>query len=162
MCWLKGVTQGKPNRSVPLDVIDNIRKQLEDSARHLIDMSTEDRIKRYARVTRVHVMSLLRNHKCGTYSRWYRESHYIHHVITDQPPPDISALETPLMVLFGVGIIMENTHTLRTQCVGVFFIVTAVASDKKKLKKKHKKKSTNKVQCPVREIVCSLWRWNCS
>lgn len=92
--------QGRPSRPVPDAVIDDIRQQIE-GARHLIQMDESEPLKRYARVTRVHVLCILRSNGSNRYSRWYRESHHIHQRITHQPPPDISDIEpTMLFVLF--------------------------------------------------------------
>ena len=78
---------------------------LLDTARHLVDLNADpaDCRTRFARVTRVHILSLLRTTGNGRFSKWYRESHYIHHVLTKQPPPDIGHLETTLMIMFGRG-----------------------------------------------------------
>jgi hypothetical protein len=74
------IYQGKPTRPVPEEVVVDIEEHLLDTARHLIDLTVPeaDRIRRFARVTRVHILSLLRTTGNGKYSRWYRESHYIH------------------------------------------------------------------------------------
>lgn len=97
--------QGKPTRMVPSGVVSDVEKQLYQTAKHLVneDVPEDNRLERYARVTRVHILSLLRGSGGGKYSKWYRESHYIHYLITNQPPPDISHLETTLMIMFGMG-----------------------------------------------------------
>lgn len=113
--------QGKPGRAVPPEVIQDIQDQLHETAKHLIDMTADpsDRLQRYRAVTRVHILTLMRSIGNGRYSRWYRESHYIHrtgfvvgglvheeprsHVITAQPPPNIGQIETTLIVMFGMG-----------------------------------------------------------
>lgn len=73
--------QGKPSRPVPQEIIQEIQDQLHETARHLVDFNTDpsDRLQRYKAVTRVHILSLMRGIGNGRYSRWYRESHYIHH-----------------------------------------------------------------------------------
>lgn len=92
--------QGRATRPVPANVLDEIRDQMEASARHLINGEASEPIQRYARVTRVHMLSLLRT--MGS-SRWYRESHYIHATLTSQAPPDISDLESTMLFMFDPG-----------------------------------------------------------
>ena len=61
---------------MPQTVLDDIRQQLE-SARHLIDDSATDPLQRFAKVTRVHVLCILRNAGSNSrYSRWYRDAHH--------------------------------------------------------------------------------------
>jgi len=126
------IYQGKPTRMVPSSVVLDVEKQLYQTARHLVneEVSEDNRLERYARVTRVHILSLLRGSGGGKYSKWYRESHYIHHVITNQPPPDISHLETTLMIMFGMGSFFAN-------CICDFFLRS------EKERKRDKQERTN-------------------
>lgn len=73
--------QGKPSRPVPPEVIQDIQDQLHETVRHLIDLTVDpsDRLRRYRAVTRVHILTLMRSIGNNRYSRWYRESHYIHY-----------------------------------------------------------------------------------
>jgi hypothetical protein len=48
-------------------------------------------------------MCILRNTGGGKYSKWYRESHYFHYVITKQPPPDLNDSENILVLMFDMG-----------------------------------------------------------
>lgn len=116
--------QGRPTRPVPPTVISEIRDQIEASARHLISTDATDPLERYARVTRVHVLSLLRT--MGN-NRWYRESHYIHATITGQPPPDISELQSTMMFMFGV----RNFHCSVFFCF-IFLHISQYIKQKKK------------------------------
>ena len=108
--------QGLPSRPVPPDVVDEVRCQLEASAQHLIDQGAgaEDPARRYVRVTRVHMLGLLRMAAGGRYSRWSRDSHHLHAVITAQPPPDLADCESLLMVMFAMGTVSPR---------GAFFFV---------------------------------------
>ena len=82
--------QGRATRNVPLTVIDSVRKHIETTASHLVDSihGLDEPLMRYARITRVHVMCILRSTPGGIFSRWYRDSHFFHHVITKQQPPN--------------------------------------------------------------------------
>ena len=64
---------GRATRTVPEEVIEDIRQQIE-SARHLVAAHETDTLRRYAAVTRVHVLCILRSNGSTRYSRWYRES----------------------------------------------------------------------------------------
>ena len=97
--------QGRATRPVPSAVVDSVRGHIECSAFHLIDADHVDPLLRYARVTRVHVMCILRNTGGGKYSKWYRESHHLHYLITKQPPPDLSDSENILVLMFGMGML---------------------------------------------------------
>lgn len=86
-------------RNVPACVLDNVLAHL-DTLNHLLvtDGSTVDR---YARITRIHVYNILRAQTTGTkYARYVRDANYIHHQLTHQMRPDISDLETPLLIMF--------------------------------------------------------------
>jgi hypothetical protein len=93
--------QGKCTRPVPDAVVEDVRQQIEASAHHLIDhkAQADDPVRRYAAVTRVHMLCILRGTGGGRYSRWYRDSHYLHHVITRQTPPDLSDCENILVLI---------------------------------------------------------------
>lgn len=108
--------QGRPTRPVPDAVVEEVRQQIESSAQYLVDATVplEDPRRRYAGITRVHILSLLRGSGNGRYSRWYRDSHYLHHVITQQTPPDLSDCENILMLMFGMGM-------LSVRCGSIFF-----------------------------------------
>ena len=101
--------QGRSTRTVPASVTESVRRHLETTAAHLIDFDTVCPVQRYSRVTRVHVMCVLRSTGGGKYSKWYRESHYFHHVITKQEPPDLSDCENILVLMFDMGIIPFGT-----------------------------------------------------
>ena len=90
---------------MPDTVVHDVRRQIEASAQHLIDVSAgpEEPEPRYAAVTRVHVLCILRGTAGGRYSRWYRDSHYLHHVITRQVPPDLGDCENILVLMFWMG-----------------------------------------------------------
>lgn len=96
--------QGKATHAVPESVIEDIRQLIEASARHLLNLHAEEDqpLLRYKDITRVHVMGLLRANP--QYSKYYRDSHYVHCAITKQPPPNITEIESVLVLLFGVGI----------------------------------------------------------
>ena len=95
--------QGRPTRTVPQSIVESVCQHIEASAAHLIEDAQTDPSLRYARITRVHVMCILRSSGSGKYSKWYRESHYFHHVITHQSPPDLSDVENILVLMFGMG-----------------------------------------------------------
>jgi hypothetical protein len=95
--------QGRTTRPVPSAVVDSVRNHIESSAYHLINSAHTSPLERYARVTRVHVMCILRNTGGGKYSKWYLESHYLHYVITKQPPPDLNDSENILVLMFDMG-----------------------------------------------------------
>lgn len=93
---------GRPLQPIPPSVIADIREQLESSARHLLNVNATEPLERYANVTRVHIISLMRGPGCGSrFSKWHRDSHAIHAAITHQPPPDITPHESLLSVMFG-------------------------------------------------------------
>jgi hypothetical protein len=98
--------QGRATRSVPTTIVESVRKHIETIAFHLVDTSYSeaDPVGRYARVTRVHVMCILRGTDNSKYSKWYRESHYLHFMITRQQPPDLGDSENILVLMFGMGI----------------------------------------------------------
>ena len=121
--------QGRAIRPVPETVVDEIRGHIE-GAQHLIHQDETEAIKRYAQVTRVHVLCILRSNGSNRYNRWYRESrsriwmlfveqnnwiihpsighpHHIHSRVTAQPPPDISDLE-PTMLFILVRSVHKN------------------------------------------------------
>ena len=100
---------------MPSTVVDSVRDHIETTASHLIDPHTEPLL-RYQRVTRVHVMCILRGTSNGKYSKWYRESHYLHHVITQQPPPDLTDTENILVVMFGMGMFPTPNPFFWTGC----------------------------------------------
>ena len=82
--------QGRASRPVLDDVVEDVRQQIEATARHLINDAhpPDEPEKRYAAITRVHVLCVLRGAAAaGRFNRWYRESHYLHGVITRQPRP---------------------------------------------------------------------------
>ena len=66
--------QGRPLRIVPPQVVESVRQLIETTASHLIDQvcTLDNALKRYARITRVHVMCILRSTGGGKYSKWYR------------------------------------------------------------------------------------------
>jgi hypothetical protein len=115
--------QGRATHPVPSHVVDEVRDQIEASARHLIVTDATDPITRYARVTRVHVLSILRG--MGN-SRWYRESHHIHMLITGQAPPDISELQSTMLFMFDMG----NLH--RVHAPYVFFFTGHIVCKNRK------------------------------
>ena len=98
-------------------MVESVRQLIETTASHLIDQvcTLDNVLQRYARITRVHVMCILRSTGSGKYSKWYRDqdifaayfltpdSHYFHHTITKQPPPDLSESENILVIMFGMG-----------------------------------------------------------
>lgn len=106
--------QGKATRVVPAEVVEDVRSHMEN-LRHLLDVNATDARTRYARVTRVHVLCILRASGNGRYSRWYKEANFLHATLTQQPPPDISDIESTLIFMFGIG----NSHP--RQCLLSFF-----------------------------------------
>ena len=125
--------QGRAIHEVPREVLDDVRDQLETSVRHLINVAATDPRERYASVTRVHVLTLMRSPGSGPrFSRWYRESHAIHAALTLQPPPDISEHESLLLLLFDA-----EDHAGRSERSDFFILVRAVWKVKLKNKKVH-------------------------
>ena len=61
-------------RHVPSHVVESVRQHIERVAHHLINAAYDGKHsrQRYARVTRVHVMCILRSATGSKYSRWYR------------------------------------------------------------------------------------------
>lgn len=100
-CAAMAQYQGKATRMVPTEVTADVRAHLEN-LRHLIDVEAEDPRLRYANVTRVHVLCILRASGNGRYSRWYKEAFFLHAAITLQPPPDLSDIESTLLFMFGI------------------------------------------------------------
>jgi hypothetical protein len=140
--------QGRASRVIPDTVVDEIRQQIESSAQHLLDTAAppDDPVRRYAGVTRVHVLSLIRSNGGGRYSRWYRDSHYFHHVITRQPPPDLSDCENILMLMFGTGISPASPAVLS------FF--------RTRLGDREDKRRWCTPRSQRMDIACSWWAWS--
>lgn len=113
--------QGKATHAVPESVVEDIRQLIEASARHLLDLGADEDqpLQRYKHITRVHVMGLLRANP--RHSKYYRDSHYVHFVITKQPPPNITEIESVLTLLFGVGISRFFCTVCLPSCIHFFF-----------------------------------------
>ena len=80
--------QGKTNRHIPDDIIGYIRKRVTQ-----IPVS----------ITRSHIAAILRSQKTPKYSKFYKDVSYIHHIVTQEPLPDLSSLETRLLLMFDIG-----------------------------------------------------------
>jgi hypothetical protein len=79
--------QGKSNRQVPAHVIEYVT----------------DRVGRIpGMVTRSHVAAILRSRSTTGFSKYYREISQIHHLVTNNPLPNLSEIETQLLLMFDI------------------------------------------------------------
>ena len=140
--------QGRTTRPVPSAVVDSVRNHIESSAYHLINSAHTSPLERYARVTRVHVMCILRNTGGGKYSKWYRESHYFHYVITKQPPPDLNDSENILVLMFDMG---------RFHPADDFFLSLCLMIQKNPMVYTPEKVNGNKIWMVATECVMTLF-----
>ena len=92
--------QGKTNRHIPDDIIGYIRKRVTQ-----IPVS----------ITRSHIAAILRSQKTPKYSKFYKDVSYIHHIVTREPLPDLSHLETRLLLMFDIRFFFTVTKQL-CQC----------------------------------------------
>lgn len=98
-------------RPVPASVVEDLRLRVEAVAPHLVDTAAppNDPLRRYARVTRVHIHGILRaaaaagDAEAGRLGRYARDGNQLHQLVTQQPAPDCSACEPLLMIMFGLG-----------------------------------------------------------
>ena len=116
--------QGRATRSVPCSIIESVRQHIETIASHLVDTSYDegDPVERYARVTRVHVMCILRGTGSSKYSKWYREIHYLHFMITKQMPPHLTDSKNMLVLMIDIGTFSAPE---------IFFVGTKQCKEKK-------------------------------
>jgi len=87
--------QGKQKTHIPEEIYTILEVKLIE--KQLIDVSTEDRLKRYQKVTRAMVLDILKELESKDIRKFYDDIVLIHHVLTGQPCDNIEYLEDALL-----------------------------------------------------------------
>lgn len=103
--------QGKQKTNIPLEIYNAIRLELDKCK--AVDLSERDHVKKYAKITRLMVLNILKSLNIDDVKKYYDDIVLIHHTITGQECPDIEHLEDVLLEDFDK---LTTTYDNRTDC----------------------------------------------